>query len=287
MKKCKFLILLLTVSLIAVSVSFYCNHKKWKCSKVLSTKEISNEVLYIKNFIKAKFSNESTIFNVKIDGITFKFSDLITSWVVDSVSREIGKTPYDFDNIDFKEGDIVIDIGGNIGMISIYLAKKFPFLKIYAFEPVQANYNNFIKNIKLNNIPEGTITVEHCAVTKDGRNVDLMVDVENPGGSCITEVGADRSIKNDTNVSVPSITLEDIFKKYNINHCKLLKMDCEGSEYEILYNTNPEILNRCENLRAEFHTSEAIEKQFGSVEKLLTFIKKYILNVKITKALII
>ncbi len=114
-----------------------------------------------------------------------------------------------------------------------------------------------------------------------------MIDTENPGSSCITEVSAEKSVKNDTNIGVPSITLEDIFNKYDINHCKLLKMDCEGSEYEILYNTSPEILSRCENLRAEFHTSKAIEKQFGSVKKLLTFIKKYILNVKITKAQII
>ncbi len=137
MKRCKILIFLLTAALITISISFYSNHKRWNRLKINNDSySFKNDISYVKNFIKAKFSDESSIYNIAIDGHVFKFSDLITSWVVFAVANEIGKPPYDFDSINFKEGDVVIDIGGNIGMISIYLAKKFPFLKIYAFEPV-------------------------------------------------------------------------------------------------------------------------------------------------------
>jgi tRNA1(Val) A37 N6-methylase TrmN6 len=34
---------------------------------------------------------------------------------------------YIFDNINFKHADVVIDVGSNIGMISIYLAKNIFF----------------------------------------------------------------------------------------------------------------------------------------------------------------
>jgi FkbM family methyltransferase len=92
---------------------------------------------------------------------------------------------YVFDNIDFKPGDAVIDIGGNIGIISIYLAKKYPFLKIYSFEPVKYNFDNFLRNIKLNNIPDGIIKVENRAVTKDARKVQINFDPFNTGASSI------------------------------------------------------------------------------------------------------
>ena len=99
------------------------------------------------------------IHEYNIKGIPLKFYDSIWSVTSDVVAGEINNNPeYNFENIDFKEGDSVIDIGGNIGMISIFLAKKYPFLKIYAFEPVKQNYDNFLKNIKLNNIPNGIIT---------------------------------------------------------------------------------------------------------------------------------
>lgn len=81
------------------------------------------------------------IYYCKLSGLDFVFYDSILSGTVNTVSGEIDN--YDFDSIDFKERDVVIDIGGNIGMVSIYLAKKYPFLKIYAFEPVIQNYQNF------------------------------------------------------------------------------------------------------------------------------------------------
>ncbi|MDR0595839.1 MAG: FkbM family methyltransferase [Puniceicoccales bacterium] len=68
-----------------------------------------------------------------------------------------------------------------------------------------------------------------------------------------------------------SITLKKIFKKYDIKACKLLKIDCEGAEYEILYNTDKNILKRCEYLRGEFHEDVRIREAGYSADTL----KKY------------
>lgn len=56
----------------------------------------------------------------------------------------MGIGEYNFDDFDFKKGNIVIDIGGKIRMTSIYLIKKFLFIKIFSFEPERLNYN-FLK----------------------------------------------------------------------------------------------------------------------------------------------
>lgn len=176
---------------------------------------------------------------------------------------------------------MVIDIGGNTGMVSIFLAKKFPFLKIYSFEPVKENFENFKKNLVLNNIPEGIIIVENVAVTKDARDVKLITNAENSGGSSIAEI-SDISMDIDIiNYDVKSVTLNDIFSQYNIESCKLLKIDCEGSEYEILRNTSEENLLKCENLRAEFHENQSICQDGDNANKLIQFCKKYIKSVEV------
>ncbi len=110
-----------------------------------------------------------------------------------------------------------------------------------------------------------------------------MIDTENPGSSCISEIVNEKEIKNHADNNIPSITLDEIFQKYKIKRCKLLKIDCEGSEYEILYNANADVLSKCENLRAEFHESKITKQKFGTADSLLSFVKQYIKNIKITK----
>ena len=51
--------------------------------------------------------------------------------------------------VNFKPGDIILDLGANLGIISLLLSKKFPFTKIYSFEASPINYKNFVKNIGL------------------------------------------------------------------------------------------------------------------------------------------
>jgi hypothetical protein len=54
-------------------------------------------------------------------------------------------------------------------------------------------------------------------------------------------------------ISVDCLTLEDIFKKHRLKKLDLLKLDCEGAEYEILYETPAEILAKIKEIRLEYH----------------------------------
>ena len=236
----------------------------------------------LNNILTKKYLNENYIYTVNIDNNLFHFQDSILSESVNMIAHELNNNEYDF-NIDFKEGDIVIDIGANVGMVSILLAKKFPFLKIYSFEPLKENYDNFIKNIELNNIPKGVIIAENKAVTKDGRLITMSINSANKGGSSTTDVISINSIMTKENSQVESITLEEIFKKYNINKLKLLKIDCEGSEYEILYNADTNLLKNIENLRGEFHENKNLTGEYD-IDKLCEYVSKYIKNYKVTKA---
>ena len=236
--------------------------------------DINNSLKDINKFIIKKYSNENYLYSCKLGGIDFKFYDFIFSMAINFICNEIDD--YNFDSIDFKDGDVVIDIGGNIGMVSIYLAKKYPFLKIYAFEPVKQNYENFLKNIELNNINKDIIKVFNLAITKDRRDVILTSPFNNSGASNIyNNFRGSCNIISNNDISIKSITFDDIFSNNNISKCKLLKIDCEGAEYEILYSANVENLKNCEYMRAEFHGKKYKQKD------LYNHCNKFIKNIDV------
>lgn len=178
--------------------------------------------------------------SVRIREFDLKFYDRVESDTIKIVAHEMNNKEYEiaFREDTFSEGEIVIDIGGNVGMFSIFLAKKFPFLKIYAFEPVFENWKNFKRNLVLNDISNKNIKLYNLAVTSHGDFVKLTTNLKNSGASSmVDELNANynpHAIKTET---VKSITLDEIMDKYEIKKCRLLKIDCEGAEFEILYNS--------------------------------------------------
>ncbi len=257
-------------------------HKLYELSptykKALHLEEKLNR---IEKMLISMSGENSFLHTVKIKGESFYFYDSPSSTSVDFIAGEFQSEPsFDFDKIDFKPGDVVIDIGANIGMVSIYIALKFPFLKIYAFEPAKGNYNNFIKNLKLHNVTN--VVVENKAVTKDGRIVELMYDAVNTGTSTTTkDMHKAHALKNISSIEeVQSITLDEIFEKYSLKRCKLLKIDCEGAEYEILYNTK--VLGSIENMRGEVHDCDRHTK---NGDTLVAHCKQFIPENKIKLAI--
>ena len=247
--------------------------KKEKIIKYLIKTENNIKRFFAKSLKRKKHS-------VVINNQQFYFYDIIFSLGYTGVIKDMEDDCYGLSKIDFKENDIVIDIGANIGMISIYLAKKYPFLKIYAFEPFKASYDSFIKSIKSNNIPNGTIHAFNKAVTKDGRNIFMeTVDLLNSVSfSVALKKGESKEHKKVSSTTLDNI-IETALAENKQDRIKLLKMDCELSEYEILKNTKIENLKKISYLSAEFHEKEG----FGNPEELETYIKQYIPNVRIVK----
>jgi tRNA G46 methylase TrmB len=62
------------------------------------------------------------------------------------------KEPDTLDWIDanLRDGDIVFDIGANIGLYTLYAAKRNPRCTVYAFEPAFQNFASLCRNIALN-----------------------------------------------------------------------------------------------------------------------------------------
>jgi len=67
---------------------------------------------------------------------------------------------------------------------------------------------------------------------------------------------------------VKCISLKELFIKKKLNNINLLKLDCEGAEYDILFNTPERYLNKIEKIILEFHDFDG-----KSSNKLKNFLK--------------
>ena len=199
----------------------------------------------------------------EVNQIELKICDYARSTAPDIIIAELGSDEYQLGSIDFQPGDIVIDIGGHIGIFSCYLAKKYPFLTILAFEPIPVSYRMFRRNLKLNEIQN--IRLYNVAVTSDRRELDMVVHLQGNTGGATANL-SDLELEGHARFRCASLTLDDIFQSFLIGSCKLLKVDCEGSEHEILLTARS--LDRVQHLRGEFHINEHLRGQGYSIERL-------------------
>jgi len=151
-----------------------------------------------------------------------------------------------------QDGDIVIDIGANIGAFSIFAVAAARNVKVLSYEPSPAPFKRFLKNIKMNNL-EKNIFPFQLAVAKERGERTLFFDSKGSIGDTITPSQNNLINYKNNPIIVKAITLKDIFEDNNLTHCDFLKMDCEGAEYEILFNTPPEYLQKIENIVVEYH----------------------------------
>jgi FkbM family methyltransferase len=166
---------------------------------------------------------------------------------------------YDENGFEIKSDDIVIDIGAHAGFFSLKASQTCTRGKILSFEPFPNNFEILKKNLELNNI--SNIYPKNIAVSKDV-------------GKCKLYLGHDSTnsiVKQKEHfIEVSTTTLEKIFDDNKLTHCNLLKLDCEGSEYEILFSTNPSIFKKIKKICMEYHV---IPESKYTVEELILFLE--------------
>ncbi|MGI0021503.1 MAG: FkbM family methyltransferase, partial [Nitrososphaeraceae archaeon] len=125
------------------------------------------------------------------------------------------------------KGKTIIDIGANIGDSAIYFAMHGAD-KVIALEPYPKNCEIAKKNIELNNLSNKiNLVLAGCS------SICGTITIDPEKARSVMS-----SLQESTNgIDVPIMTLESILKVNNINSA-LLKMDCEGCEYEAILSSS-------------------------------------------------
>lgn len=140
----------------------------------------------------------------------------------------------------------VIDIGANIADSAIFFA-LCGATKIICIEPFPKNYALAQKNIKLNNLNNISIILAGCSYRRGEIKIDIDSDYE---------AGKLFILKDfKSGIKVPLLTLEDILNenKLDSDGSIILKMDCEGCEYESILATDRNTLQRFSHILIEYH----------------------------------
>ena len=206
--------------------------------------------------IEADIASGERVHNLEINGRVLHIRDAATSDTPKTVQWELMQDSYGIEQIDFQPGDVVLDVGANTGIFSIYLAKQHPDITIHAFEPVPATYQRLLANLEANGVTN--VIPHNLAVTADGRALEMHVDWANSGGA--TAFLTRPYANGHEHIEVQSTTLAAFMADAGIEWIKLLKMDCEGAEYEILADTA--VLNQVEHLSGELHTNTLLANQY-------------------------
>jgi FkbM family methyltransferase len=143
-------------------------------------------------------------------------------------------------------GTVVVDIGANIGLFSLYAAFSGA-AKVYAFEPNREAYRCILKNIEANSLQDRIVPYHH-AVTSRSNEIVTIPKAASPQNRI-----ARASVPDDGYESVTTISLNDIVRNECISRVDLLKMDCEGCEYDILGGTTASTFSRIGRVIIEYH----------------------------------
>jgi FkbM family methyltransferase len=159
-----------------------------------------------------------------------------------------------------RSGDMVVDIGGNIGVFSLYAATRADQVRVRSFEPFPENANYFVKNLTAS----GLDNVEFYPQAVAGSPGERRLHIEDSWIlHSLTDDDQDRR-----SISVETTTLDKIFEDLEV--CDLLKIDCEGSEYEILYAASPGTLSKIKRLVCEFNLVDEKQKNGQALKEFLT-----------------
>lgn len=197
----------------------------------------------------------------------------VPSWSLYQVFKEIFVA--DFYEIDallkkLPPRPVVLDIGANAGYFNMLLFSKITEATVYAYEPVPANCTLFQQNMALNPSLDKHIRLFNKAVTGTPKEtVELFMETD-VASSVIASVYDDFDRQNRFALRVPAISLEQILNECQIERVDLLKIDCEGSEYPIIYETPTSCWRKINLLSIEVHD---LDRDRRNVDELARYLK--------------
>jgi len=156
----------------------------------------------------------------------------------------------------------VIDIGANIGAFSMFALKKLNQPRIYAYEPESNNFELLQTTIVLNGGKDRVFPFKQAVYGHEGK-MSLSIAGESSGKNSI-----ELDQHSGKSEQVDCTTLSLIFKENGISFCDLLKIDCEGSEYELLLNTPKDVFKNIGMIILEWH-----QVMGHSIEELQSFLE--------------
>lgn len=144
-----------------------------------------------------------------------------------------------------RPDDTVVDIGANIGCFALHASRCAAH--VHAFEPERDNFRLLGRNLRSSAVVN--VTATRAAVMGKGGTTRLWTAREGGYHSTTRNHNTAGAFQD-----VPAVTLASILDP--LACCHLLKIDCEGAEYDILGALPPQYFRRIHRIVMETHGDE-------------------------------
>jgi FkbM family methyltransferase len=154
---------------------------------------------------------------------------------------------------DALKPSVILDIGSNIGTSILFFHERFPGARIYGFEPHPETFRILEKNvagissIQVFNYALGAANAE-VSVPFDGADFSRFTVAEISGGDWSGPLAPTACLVKHAGEVVRNLGLPKI---------DLIKIDCEGAEYDVLTSLPPGLLSQCKWIVGEMHDASA------------------------------
>jgi FkbM family methyltransferase len=218
-----------------------------------------------------KSFQKSNIATVCRDGKTIRYvvPNEVTKWRVNTLFQKEPSTIDWLERLDNKS--VLLDIGANVGMYSIYAAAKQQ-AKVIAVEPESQNFAILCKNIEANNL--GNLIMPLCAGASDIDDLTTLYLSDflwDGGGSCHSvgqEVGHDlKPRKAAFRQYVMQFRIDSAISKKWLDKPTAIKVDVDGNEHLVVEGAL-ETLAKEEVRTLSIEVNFNLGEHHGMIEKL-------------------
>ncbi|TQV95449.1 FkbM family methyltransferase [Cordyceps javanica] len=187
-----------------------------------------------------------------------------------------------YDIASFPDDAFFVDAGGNIGLFSLFMKKKYPASVILAFEPAPATFSTFQRNMELHNI--SGVQAYQCGLGRENANMALTFFPKMPGNSTLYSEDKSNQMKSideehpiaklmqeTEKVKVDIKRLSDVLSQVpELKRIDLLKVDVEGAELDVLRGlddrhwslVNNVVVELCDS-KGDFNIAKALLESKG------------------------
>jgi FkbM family methyltransferase len=216
---------------------------------------------YIRFGIKGVLFYFRLLFSKRSEKIQFKHGEYkqpiylrVNSSDIDTFYQVLFNLEYEIET--YAAPKVIIDLGANIGLASIYFLNKYPKSKVIALEPEKENYKLLEKNM--------TNYTNFFSYNKGVWNRSAFLEIVDNGignwGYSVNEV------LQSNNNTIEAISINQIISDHSLTQIDVLKIDIEGSEIELFLSNYELWLPITKLIIIELHDwmREGCSKQFFS-----------------------
>lgn len=131
----------------------------------------------------------------------------------------------------------VIDVGANIGIASVYFACLPNVSKVFSYELVPSTFQLASENIKASSL-QNLIKIKSAGIALENGTLSIPFEEEGSVDASVYEVSrSNEKSKSGNTIEVEVVAVadefQDILKQIGLEKL-ILKLDCEGTEYEVI-----------------------------------------------------